>query len=232
MFSKFFNYISTISCIITIVLLYVFIAISDSFYFNGYIILIFLLMLLNPIANLCRLNKKIINNPIFHILIFTLTIYISYILITSIIIYIYNLNGTVDNSLALNMSTLYFSDKLIYFFIAIILILLITFLFKKTNIKSNKDNSKIMLLIIFITSLIPILIGSIGSMALICAGFDIALFIFSIIVFLKLKSTNTASELQSYYLILIISSMISINPIALVLSIYMFLQLDTFGLHI
>lgn len=232
MISKVFNYISTISCVITIFLLYGFIAISDSFYFNGYIILISLLMLLNPIANLCRLNKKIISNPIFHILIFTLNVYISCILINSIMIHKNNLNGTVDNSLAHNMSSLYFSDKLIYIFIAIIFILLITFLFKKINIKSNKDNSKIMLLIILITSLIPILIGSIGGMALICAGFDIALFIFSIIIFFKLKSINTASELRSYYLILIISSMVSINPIALVLSIYMFLQLDTFGLYI
>ena len=58
--SKIFNYISTISCIIAIILLYSFIAISDSFYINGCTILIFLLMLLNPIANLCRLNKKII----------------------------------------------------------------------------------------------------------------------------------------------------------------------------
>lgn len=232
MISKVFNYISTISCVVTIVLLYGFIAISDSFYFNGYIILLFLLMLLNPIVNLCRLNKKIISNPIFHILIFALTTYILCMLINSVMIYINNLNGTIDKSLAHNMSISYFSDKLIYIFIAIIVMLLITFLFKKINIKSNKDNSKIMLLIILITSLMPILIGGIGSMPLICAGFNIALFIFSIIIFFKLKSINTASELRSYYLVLIISSMVSINPIAFVLSIYMFLQLDTFGLHI
>lgn len=232
MISKIFNYISTISCIATIVLLYSFIAISDSFYFNGYIILLFLLMLLNPIINLCRLNKKIINNPIFHILVLTLTSYISYMLINSIMLYINNLNDQLDKSLAYNISISYFSNKLIYIFIAIIIILLSTFLFKKTNIKSNKDNSIIMLFIIFLTSLIPILIGSIGSMSLICAAFDIALLIFSIIIFFKLKSINTASELRSYYLVLIISSMISINPIALSLSIYMFLQLDTFGLQI
>jgi len=232
MVSKIFNYISTVSCIISIMLLYIFIALTDSFYFNGYTILLFLLMLLNPIANLCRLNKKIINNPIFHVLILTLNIYILYNLTDSIMIYINNLNETIDKSISNNMSILYFSNKLIYIFIAIIIIFLISFLFKKINIKSSKDNSKIMLLIILITSLIPILTGSIGGMPLICAGFNIALFIFSIIIFFKLKETNTANELQSYYWILIISSMISINPIAFVLSIYMFLQLDTFGLHI
>lgn len=222
--SKIFNCISTIGCIITIILLYIFIIISDSFYFNGCTILMLLLMLLNPIANTCRLNKKIINNPIFHFLIVTLTGYTSYILLNSIIIYQYNLNG--DKSLAYNM----FYDKLLYIFISIIIMLLITFIIKKTNIKSNKDNSKIMLLIILITSLVPIVNHS--SVPLISAGFNIALLIFSILTFVKSKQINKADELRSYYLILIVCSLVSINPIALVLSIYMFLQQDIFGLHI
>jgi len=232
MISKIFSYISTISCIVTITLLYSFITISDSFYFNGYIILLFLLMLLNPIANLCRLNKKIIKNPIFHFMILLLNGYIIYVLINAITIYINNLNVTADNSLALNMSTLYFSDKFIYILVEIVILLLATFFFKKNHSKSNKDNSKIMLSIILITSVIPLLSKSIWTMNLIFAGFNIALFIFSIIIFFKFKSVNIASELRSYYLILIVSSLISINPIAFILSIYMFLQIDTFGLHI
>ena len=228
--SKIFNYISTISCIITIILLYIFIIISDSFYINGCTILMFLLMLLNPIANIFKLNKKIINNPIFHILIVTLTGYISYILINSIIRYMDILNETLDKLLAVNKSVLFFYDNFIYILISTIIILLITFIFKKNNVKSNKDNSKIMLLIILITSLVPILTHS--SVPLISAGFNIALFIFSIIIFFKLKQINTTNELRSYYLILIVCSLISISPIALVLSIYMFLHLDIFGLHI
>lgn len=220
MISKIFNYISTISCLVTIVLVYIFMIISDSFYFNGCTILMFLLLLLNPIANICRLKKKIINNPIYHIFIIILTSYISYVLINSIIIY------NKDKSLAYNM----FYDKLLYIFIAIIIILSITFIFKKNNIKTNKDNSKIMLLIILITSLVPILTHS--SLSLISASFDIALFIFSILTFFKLKQINITNELRSYYLILIICSFVSINPIAFVLSIYMLLQLDIFGSHI
>ena len=227
--SKIFNYISTISCIIAIILLYIFIIISDSFNINGCTILLFLLMLLNPIANLCRLNKKIITNPIFHILIVTITSYTSYTSIISIMKY---MNNLYDNSLNHNVSNLYFYDRLLYILISIIIILLITFLFKKNNLKSNKDNSKIMLLIIGITSLIPIITGNIGSISLISAGFNIALFIFSIITFIKLKLINTTDELRSYYLILIVCSFISVNPIASVLSIYIFLQLDIFGLHI
>ena len=229
MSSKIFNYITTISCIISIILLYIFIIISDSFNLNGCTILLFLVMLLNPIANLCRLNKKIITNPIFHVLTIIITSYISYTSIISTVKYMNNLN---DNHLNHNISNLYFYDRLLYILISIIIILLITFLFKKTNIKSNKDNSKIMLLIILITSLVPIITGNIGSISIISAGFNIALFIFSIITFIKLKLINTADELRSYYLILIVCSLISINPIAFVLSIYMFSQLDVFGLHI
>ena len=60
----------------------------------------------------------------------------------------------------------------------------------------------------------------------------LSLILFLIITFIRTRGINTASELQKYYLILIILSALSINPIALVLSIYMFLQLDTFGINI
>ncbi len=75
----------------------------------------FLLMLLNPIANIFRLNKKIINNPIFHILIITFISYISYILINSIIRYKNILNETLDKLLAINKSVLFFMTILYIF---------------------------------------------------------------------------------------------------------------------
>lgn len=232
MLTKFLNSISIISCIIVVSLLYGFIALSNSFYFNGYIILIFLLMLLNPIANLCRLNKKVIKNPIFYFMILSLIGYITYVLINAIIIYINSLNGDPNNSLALNMSTLYFSDRFIYILISTIVTLLSTFLFKKEHVKSNKDNSRIMLLIILVTAIVPLLSKNIWTMNLISAGFNIAQIIFTIIVFFKLRNINTSSELQKYYLILMLTSLVSLNPISLVLSAYIFIQLDTFGLHI
>ena len=232
MLTKILNFISSISCIVAIILLESFIAISDSFYFNGYIVLIFLLMLLNPIANIFRLNKKVIGNPLFHFMTLSIAGYISYVLINSITIYKSNLNGTPDNSLALNTSTLYFSDRFIYLLIAIIAILLATFIFKKKHIKSNKDNSKLMLIIILVTSIIPLLSNRIWTMNLICAGFNIAQIIFTIMIFFKLRYINTSSELQKYYLILMITSLISLNPISLVLSGYIFIQLDTFGLNL
>ncbi len=232
MLTKILNFISSISCVIAIILLEGFIAISDSFYFNGYIVLIFLLMLLNPIANIFRLNKKVIGNPLFHFMILSIAGYISYVVINAITIYKNNMNGTPDNSLSLNASTLYFSDRFLYILIAIIVILLTTFILKKKHIKSDKDNSKLMLIIILITSIIPLLSNRIWTMNLICAGFNIAQIIFTIMIFFKLRYINTSSELQKYYLILMLTSLVSLNPISLVLSGYIFIQLDTFGLNL
>lgn len=232
MITRIFNFLSSISCIIAILLVQGFIAITDSYYFNGYIILIFLLMLLNPVANLFRLNKKRINNPMYHLIVTSLTIYISATSISSLKIYNQFLYFTKDNSSAINNALGCFGERFIYIMIALISTLLISFILKKEIIKTDKDKSKIMLSIILITSIIPLLSNRIWTMNLICAGFNIAQIIFTIIIFLKLRYINTSSELQKYYLILILTSLISLNPISLVLSVYIFIQLDTFGLHI
>lgn len=232
MITRIFNFLSSISCIIAILLVQSFITITDSYYFNGYIVLIFLLMLLNPIANLFRLNKKRINNPIYHLIVFCLTSYISASSISSLRIYNQFLFFDKDNSLAINNALGCFGERFLYIMIALLLTLLISFMFKKEIIKTEKNKSKLMLFIILITSLLPLLSNGIWSMNLINAGFNIAQVIFVIIIFFKLRYTNTSSELQKYYLILMLTSLISLNPISLVLSAYIFIQLDTFGLHI
>ena len=89
-----------------------------------------------------------------------------------------------------------------------------------------------MLFIILITSLLPLLSNRIWTMDLINAGFNIAQVIFTIIIFFKLRYINTSSELQKYYLIIMFTSLVSLNPISLVLASYIFIQLDTFGLHL
>ena len=55
------------------------------------IVLIFLSMLLNPIANLCGINKKIIKNPIYHLIVILVSSYTSYVAINGLIIYKSNL---------------------------------------------------------------------------------------------------------------------------------------------
>ena len=227
--NKILNILSTISCIVMIALLYIFNISVNSIYFNGYIVLIFLSMLLNPIANLCRINKKIIKNPIYHLIVILVSSYTSYVAINGLIIYKSNLNGTPDNSEAMNLAGNYFGDKFLYILIAIFLSVLLAFIFEKNKIKSIRDNFIIMLLIILITSITPFFITNEITFEMVWTLSEI---LFLIVVFFKTRGINTASELQKYYLILILLSALSINPISLVLSIYMFVQLDTFGLHI
>lgn len=226
--NKILNIISTICCVIMIALLYIFNIFINSIYFNGYTVLIFFSMLLNPVANLCRINKKIINNPIYHLIIILVSSYTSYLSLNSLLIYKYNLNGTPDNSNAINLAGNWFGDKFIYIAIAILLSVLITFLFKKEKIKSNKDNSLIMMLFILITSILPFFTHIVTTEMI----WTLSEILFWIVVFFKTREINTANELRKYYLILIILSALSVNPIALVLSGYMFIQVDKFGLMI
>lgn len=227
-----FNMLSTISCIIAFILFYCFIQVTDINYFNGYIILITLLMFLNPMFNIFKLNKKIIINSLYHVFTIIFTFYISYISLKSLLIYNQHLNGTSDNSVALNNATSYFDTRFIYFVIAILLLLLLQLLLKKQEIKTSKDKSPLMVIIISITFLIPIILGNIWRMNLLSAGFNIAGLFFAVIVFFKLKKINTSSELRGYYFILAVTSIFSINPVALVISIFLFVQLDKFGLHV
>ena len=133
-----------------------------------------------------------------------------------------------DYKFTLNLAGNYFGDKFLYILIAILLSVIITFLFKKEKIKSNKDNGVIMMILILVTSIVPFFTNMV-TMEMV---WTLSLIVFLIITFIRTRGIATASELQKYYLILIILSALSINPIALVLSIYMFLQLDTFGIII
>ena len=96
--SKLFNILSTISCIVAIILVYVFIFITEHYYFNGYIILIFLCLLLNPVIILFRLNKKRIHNPIYHLIVIGFTSCISPTSISSLRIYNQFFDFATDNS--------------------------------------------------------------------------------------------------------------------------------------
>ena len=225
--NKVLNILSIIFCVVMIATVFIFNILINGVYFNGYVALIFLSMLLNPIANLCRINKKIITNPIYHLIVILVSSYTSCIAINGLNIYRNNING-IDNYNGLNLAGNYFGDRFLYILIAVFLSVIITFLFKKEKIKSNKDNGVIMMLIILITSIIPFFTHMV-TMEMVWTLSEI---LFLIVVFFKTRGINTASELQKYYLILIILSALSINPIALVLSIYMFIQLDSFGLHI
>ncbi len=216
--NKSLNVISTLSCSITLCLLYVFNAIIGGFYYNGIVILIMLFMLLNPIANLCRIDKKVINNKIYHIVVTLISIYISYITLKG-------LNISINKNL-LNEASLYFYDRLIIMLIMTIGIILFSFILKKEIVKSHDDNSKIMIILILITSILPFISDSIIYERI----FSFTQFVFGIITLIKVNRTNDADELRGYYLATFIIGILSCNPIAIVLSVYMFNGLDKFGL--
>ena len=218
--NKSLNVISTLSCSITLCLLYVFNAIIGGFYYNGIVILIMLFMLLNPIANLCRIDKKVINNKIYHIVVTLISIYISYITLKG-------LNISINKNL-LNEASLYFYDRLIIMLIMTIGIILFSFILKKEIVKSHDDNSKIMIILILITSILPFISDSIIYERI----FSFTQFVFGIITLIKVNRTNDADELRGYYLATFIIGIFACNPIAIVLSAYMFIQVDNFGLMI
>ena len=226
--SKVFNILSTISILVSITLLFLFNIFVNGVHLNGYVVLILLFMILNPIANLCRINKKIINNPIYHIILIILSSYVSIISIKCLMIF-KNYYKEYDSDF-LNNSVNYFGDRFILVVIFTILVLLLSFLFKKIKVERKKDNSTVMLLILILTSVISLF--GINQGDIIPGGLTLSNFIFGIIILIKLNSINTVNELQKYYLILILLSLFSFNSVALILSIYMFLGLDKFGLNI
>ena len=218
--NKSLNVISTLSCSITLCLLYVFNAIIGGFYYNGIVILIMLFMLLNPIANLCRIDKKVINNKIYHIVVTLISIYISYITLKG-------LNISINKNL-LNEASLYFYDRLIIMLIMTIGIILFSFILKKEKIESHTDNSKLMIILILITSILPFISDSTSYERI----FSFTQFVFGIITLIKLYNIGHTDELRGYYLATFIIGILACNPIAIVLSAYMFTQVDNFGLMI
>ena len=218
--NKDLNIISAICCVITLTFLYIYNAIIGGFHYNGVVILMLLFMCLNPIANLCRINKKIINNPIYHIVVVALSIYISIITIKGINISI--------NSNLLNESIIYFYNNLLIMLIATIFTCMLSFVLKKEKIESHTDNSKLMIILILITSILPFISDSTSYERI----FSFTQFVFGIITLIKLYNIGHTDELRGYYLATFIIGILACNPIAIVLSAYTFTQVDKFGLMI
>ena len=62
--------------------------------------------------------------------------------------------------------------------------------------------------------------------------FSFTQFVFGIITLIKLYNIGHTDELRGYYLATFIIGILACNPIAIVLSAYMFMQVDNFGLMI
>lgn len=220
---KILNNLSAFICILMISSIGIFNSLSNGTSFNGDVILLFLCMLINPIVNLCRVKKYIINNYIYHIILIGISIFISFISINSIIKFYIGYRSDFGNS-----ASLYFSNYLIPMMISILIILLISVFMKKEIVINKKDNSKVMLVVLAATSFLPFL----NDTTTLSVAISIGVFIFSIVMIFKLDSLNTSSDLQKIYFVLAILCLITSNVIGLFLLVYMYIQLDYFGLNI
>lgn len=85
-----------------------------------------------------------------------------------------------------------------------------------------------MFLVLAITSFLPFM----NDTTLLSTVISISLSIFSIVMIFKLNDLNTISELKKIYFVLAALCLFTSNIIGLVLLIYMYIQLDIFGLNI
>lgn len=220
---KISNIISTIFTIIMILCISYLKFLINGTYFDVLSFLVVVCMLINPIANLCRINKKIINNPIYHFLLVGLSIAVSVISIKSIIMYYNNYSVNVGNE-----ATLYFYNRFIYILVGLVMIILLSFIMKKEKVKIVKDNSKMMFLIIAVSALSPLISNNNSLFIVISIGVSI----FSIVMIFKISDLNTIYELQKLYIVLGILCILTSNMIGFVLFVHMFIQLDKFGLSV
>ena len=224
--SNVFNFLSTIVSLIMVILLFLLNIILKNISLNGALILLYLSMIVNPILNLMRCKKKKINNPIYHIVLIVVAIFISYICFNGIKIGISFYHTNDINYL--NNASLYFYYNYLYMFVPLVFILLLSFIFQKEIIESTKDNSTLCLIIMLIISISYVFVDKtiIQTIANICN------LVFIILSIVKFSNIKIISEAQKYYLILIVLNLLLLNPIGTVLAINLYLQLDKNGIMI
>lgn len=212
--NKIFNYLSSISCIFMVVFLFLFVILFKNIYLDGALLLLTLSMFSNPILNFIG-NKKIIKNPFFHILLSIVSFFITCICLNCFNVgFNYFLTGDVDFS---NLAVLYFYDNYLYMFIPLLFVNLSSFLFDKKNVKHQANNTFI-LIIMLVISVLYLFMNKpfISSVSNIC---NLA---FIIITLIKFSKIDNKDEERNIYLVLLIFSILSLNPIASVLSFIVF----------
>lgn len=200
--------LSEFCCAITISLLYLYACLTNNVYFNGVIILISLLLLLNPTINFFRKNKKKILNPIYNLGVIILCIYIIFI-ITKNIILVIDINN-------INESVLFVANRLLFLLVATIILNVISCFLPKATEKSKTDNSKFMLMLIILTSVLPFFRYT--------ADYNrVFSFVQCIFNFVLLRRYNILDEkdFKKGILINFILGLISFNPIAIFSTIYL-----------
>lgn len=199
---------SSILSIIYIIYIYL---IDELFNFSGIttftILIPIIFCMINPLINLFKIKKKVVDNKIYYII-------LDIVLLVNIIVLI---NNTYTMYLNKNLAYLHNFDNLIYTTPLFIIPFIISCFSKKKEI-IGKDHKYIILIIITILSFI-----SYGDRKLINLISTIA----PSIVILKLnKAIVFKTELQKYYFILAIISLIGGNILVMLLYSILYLNLD------
>ena len=84
------------------------------------------------------------------------------------------------------------------------------------------------MILILITSVLPLIYDSTNYERI----FSFTQFVLGIITLIKICNTNHIDELRGYFLATFIIGILACNPLSIVLSVYMFIQTDKFGLMI
>lgn len=214
---------TSVLSVIMILTLCCFNGLINGVHFTGVMMLIILCMLLNPVLNLYRLNKKIINNKVYYLIVLLFSLFAISIVIISI--FKYYMEYSLDFG---NDASLYFNNYLVYMIVIVLAINLISLFIRKEKKQTEKDNSRIIFIAIALTSFFPYL-NDVTTMILVMG---LGLSIFSIIMVFKVNDLNTKSDLQKLYLVMIILSILTNNFVAIILIFNMYLQLDKFGLNV
>lgn len=187
--------------------------------FNGITILIGLCLFLNPLINLYKINKKVINNNLYYLAVILGTTFITFVTIKGITFCFIDSN---------NNPQLYFYSYLLYMVGIVLLLILLSVFVEKEKVVIKKDNSRFLLLLVALSFSYPFL-DFVISLSLLISGM---MAIFAIIMIFKLNGLNIKEGLQKSYLILLAGSLLTNNIIGLILMINIYLQLDYFGLNI
>ena len=209
--------------IMTILLNIVYICING-FYINTVFLLLLLTMFLNPILNFIKVNKNIILNPIYNFLLIASNAYMIYICFNCIKLgitsYTEIINHNMHNINYIYNAKEYLNSNLLYMMILVIFMLVLSFLFKKKEEKRMINN--IVLIFVLINSIITEIYFQFFSydLYIIPEAATIATLLW---LAFKDKLNDNIKE-TTYFLILFILNIFTLNPITIVITFYIYIQ--------
>lgn len=210
---KFISIMSTIFCSLLLILIIFYTGLTANGFDGNIVISTLYFSLLYPISNIFKMKKKVITNIIYHLLVWFFCFFNFYIYVKSLILLL-----TVNY----NESVLYCSDFFIFNVIGCIFIYLFSLMLKK-DLKIGKGIShRLSYILIMILSIIPILNNS----KFIGTQIGYINFFFAFYLLIKFNDIIEKEKMQTFYIFMIILSLISLNFISMIILIRLYIDLD------